>query len=77
MNTKFKSGDIVYIIANGIYVKEARVVQVTKSTRTYTLKFTQESGGTRLPESRLHATREEAEFLASVKASYYEPPRQV
>ena len=61
MRTKYNVGDIVYIIANQIFIKEAKVVQVTASTRTYTLKFTEENGGTRLRESRLYSSYKEAE----------------
>ena len=59
-NTNFKNGQIVYIIANGSFIKEARIVHVAQSSRMYTLKFTEESGGTKLRESRLYATKEEA-----------------
>lgn len=61
MKTKYNVGDIVYIIANRIFIKEAKVVQVTASTRMYTLKFTEETGGTKLRESRLFPSYKEAE----------------
>ncbi|MDB7987008.1 hypothetical protein PND93_09215 [Faecalicoccus pleomorphus] len=66
MKIKYNIGDIVYIIANQIFIKEAKVVRVTASTRMYTLKFTEESGGTRLRENRLYATKQEAEFIANI-----------
>lgn len=35
----------------------------------YTLKFTEESGSTRLREDRLYATKQEAEFVANLNKS--------
>lgn len=69
MKTKYNIGDTVYIVANQIFIKEAKVIQVAASTRMYTLKFTEESGGTRLRESRLYATKQEAEFVANINKS--------
>lgn len=59
--SKFKVGQIVYIIANGSFIKEARVVHTVPSTKMYTIKFTEGSGGTKLRESRLYASQKEAE----------------
>ena len=76
MKTKYNIGDIVYIIANQIFIKEAKVVRVTASTRMYTLKFTEESGGTRLRENRLYATKQEAEFVANINKSKNYPYKE-
>lgn len=50
----------MYIIANGCFVKEAIVVRVASSTKMYTLKFTENGGGTKFRESRLFASIQEA-----------------
>lgn len=74
-NTNFKNGQIVYIIANGSFIKEARIVHVAQSSRMYTLKFTEESGGTKLRESRLYTTKEEA--IQAMKNKTYSSNRNV
>ncbi len=61
MNGKFQAGDIVYIVAAGNRVKEARVLRYAGGF--YTLRLP-EGGGVRLKEHRLFATKEEAQEFA-------------
>ena len=63
MDTIFKQGDTVYLISNGHIIEEATVVM--NLAGFVTIRFTKRGGGTRVRESRLYATREEAE--AAVK----------
>ena len=46
------------------------------STGMYTLKFTEESGGTRLRENRLYATKQEADFVANIHKSKNYPHKK-
>lgn len=71
MKTKYNVGDIVYIIANQIFIKEAKVVRVTASTRMYTLKFTEQSGRTKLHESRLFGSRKETDGTMNRKNLFF------
>lgn len=54
---------MVYLISNGHIIEEATVVM--NLAGFVTIRFTKRGGGTRVRESRLYATREEAE--AAVK----------
>ncbi len=73
MDKKYKQGDIVYLIGNTRFIEEAEVVMTVSGF--VTIRFTERSGGTRVRENRLYATREEAE--AEVKKakekSFYGP----
>ncbi len=75
MNTKFKLADTVYIIANSIFIKEAKVIKIAVSTKTYTLKFTNEQGGVRLRESRLYGTKKEAETIVNKYLKHIPPTK--
>ena len=55
---KYKSGDIAYIVENGLYIHEVKILKV--ASRFATLVFTDREGGNRLRESRLFPTREAA-----------------
>ena len=46
MKAKYKVGSIVYIVANQIFVKKAKIINVSASTGMYTLKFVEEPGST-------------------------------
>jgi len=59
MDKKYKRGDIVYLIGNPRFIEEAEVVMTVSGF--VTIRFTERSGGTRVRENRLYATREEAE----------------
>ena len=61
MDTKFKPGDIVYLIGNTHFIEEATVVMTI--TGFVTIRFTEREGGTRVRENRLYRTREEAEAV--------------
>ncbi len=63
MGTKFKRGDIVYLVSNGHIIEEASVVMTVSGF--VTIRFTKRSGGTRVRENRLYATRAEAEAVIS------------
>ncbi|MBQ6504658.1 MAG: hypothetical protein IJI57_12170 [Flexilinea sp.] len=58
MNALFSPGDNVYFIENAIFVKEAQIVKCAAGSCV--IRFTDRSGGTRLRESRLFKTAEEA-----------------
>lgn len=58
-NSRFKVGDRVFIISNGVKIDELTVIAV--SGNFYTLRYVESGGGTRLASHRLYATREEAE----------------
>ena len=65
---KYKSGDIAYIVENGLYIHEVKILKVAGGFAT--LVFTDREGGTRLRESRLFPTKEAAEVaLPKKKAS--------
>ena len=59
MNSKFKQGDVVYLIGNNHFIEEAVVVMTISGF--VTIRFTGRKGGTRVRENRLYSTREEAE----------------
>lgn len=63
MDMKYLRGDTVYLISNGHIIEEATVVM--NLAGFVTIRFTKRGGGTRVRESRLYATQEEAE--AAVK----------
>ena len=68
MLMKYKSGDIAYIVENGLYIHEVKILKVAGGFAT--LVFTDREGGTRLRESRLFPTKEAAEVaLPKKKAS--------
>ena len=56
---RFKSGDIAYIVENGLYIREVKIRTISGGFAT--LVFTDREGGTRLRESRLFPTKEAAE----------------
>ena len=59
METKFKSGETVYLINETHVVEEATVVMTISGF--VTVRFTDREWGTRVRENRLYSTREEAE----------------
>ena len=59
MSGKFKKGDIVYLVGNSRFIEEAVVVMTVSGF--VTIRFTERNGGTRIRESRLFATKEEAQ----------------
>lgn len=61
METKFKKGDTVYLIGNTHFIEEATVVMTVAGF--VTIRFTERGGGTRVRESRLYSTREEAKAV--------------
>lgn len=63
MVEKFKPGTTVYLIANTHFIEEATVVMTISGF--VTIRFTEREGGTRIRESRLYATREEAEAVVA------------
>ena len=65
MGAKFKKGDTVYLIGNFRFIEEATVVMTVAGF--VTIRFTERSGGTRIRENRLYATREEAEAAIKKK----------
>ena len=57
MGAKYKPGDIVYIVSTGKQIEEAKVIKY--GAGFYTIRF-KNGGGTKLRESRLFSTKEEA-----------------
>lgn len=66
MKNRFKIGDHVYIVECGLYAKEVVIVGIAGGF--YQICFTDRQGSLRLKESKLYATKEEAE---SVWSSHY------
>ena len=63
--SKFKPGDTVYLIGNAHLIEEATVVMTVAGF--VTIRFTERGGGTRVRESRLYATKEDAERVIKQK----------
>ncbi len=59
MPSKYNPGDTAYIVESGLFVREVEVVKVAGGFAT--LRFKDGPGGVRLRESRMYATKEEAE----------------
>ncbi len=59
MTSKFKPDDTVFLVGNGRFIEEATVVMTVSGF--VTIRFKDRSGGTRVRESRLYPTGEEAE----------------
>ena len=59
MDNKYNVGETVYLIDNGNSLEEAVVVMHISGFTT--VRFTKREGGTRVRESQLFRTREEAE----------------
>lgn len=59
MQGKYKPEQIVYIIQSNKWILEAKVLKY--SGGFYTLKFSDSEGGVRLRESRIFASKEDAE----------------
>lgn len=55
---KYQIGQTVYLISSVNWIKEAKVLKYAAGF--YTIKWTDSDGGTRVRESRLYATKEEA-----------------
>ena len=55
----FKAGDKAWIVESAIFVKEVEIVSIKGGF--VTLRFKGSSGGTRVRESRLYQTKEEAD----------------
>lgn len=67
MRKKFNVGDVVYFVSNSIFVKEATVVRCAAGF--VTIKFKDSNthegpSGTRVRESKVFATKEEAKAVA-------------
>lgn len=60
----WKAGDIAWIVESTIFVKEVEIVNVRGGFAT--LRFKDSNGGTRVRESRLYKTKEEAEKAANL-----------
>ena len=59
MEQKYKPGDIAYIVANSIFIREVMILKI--SGGFVTLRFMEGGGAARLRESRLFPSREAAE----------------
>ena len=70
--SKFIKGDHVFVTVSNCYVREAEVL--SSSGGLCTLRFINREGGTRVRESRLFTTKEEAE--ASIGGSKIQTGRE-
>ena len=59
MASKYKPGDKAFIVESSRFVREVEIVKTAGGVAT--LRFADTKGGIKLRESRLYATREEAE----------------
>ncbi|WP_295069741.1 hypothetical protein [Ruminococcus sp.] len=58
MKSKYNSGDVVYIVENGHFIRECVVIRY--SGGLYMIRFTDSNGAIKLRESRLFSSKEEA-----------------
>ena len=58
MTGKYNSGDVVYIVENGHFIRECVVIRY--SGGLYMIRFTDINGAIKLRESRLFSSKEEA-----------------
>ena len=58
---KYNPGEHVYVTISNSFVREAEVLSY--SGGFYTIRFLDKSGGTRVRENRLFASRDEAESI--------------
>lgn len=58
MTGKYNSGDVVYIVENGHFIRECVVIRY--SSGLYMIRFTDSNGAIKLRESRLFSSKEEA-----------------
>ncbi|MCH4020018.1 MAG: hypothetical protein LKE61_03995 [Erysipelotrichaceae bacterium] len=56
---KYPVGNLVYIIQSKRYIREAKVLHY--SSGFYTIRFTDSSGGTKLRESRIYGSKDDAQ----------------
>ncbi len=68
MGSTFKTGDTVYFLESKWRVREVKIVKLTAGFAT--IRFMDGAGGTRVHESKLYRTKEEA--AAGARKS--EPP---
>lgn len=61
MNSKYRPGDIAYIVENGLAVREVKVIKVNGDSLV--LQFTDTGGGVRLRENRLYPDIESAKAV--------------
>ena len=64
---RFNLGDTVFFIANGYHIREATVIRT--GSGFYTIKFNDNEtpAGTRVRESKLFQTKQEAEIVVSTQ----------
>ena len=60
---KFNLGDIVYFIANGYHIREATVIRADSGFCTIKFNDNETPAGTRVRESKLFQTKQEAEIV--------------
>lgn len=76
MPNKYKAGDTAFLIESNRIIREVSIIRVSGSF--YTVKFVKDGGGIKVRESRLFATREEAEVTLPKKdqprSPYYRSP---
>ena len=65
MEYKYKPGETVYLVANEQFIEKAKVVM--NIAGFVTIRFVDRSGGTRVRESRLYNSEEEAQSIIAEK----------
>ena len=68
---KYNIGDMVFLIESNRIIREVNIIK--SSGDFYTIKFVKGGGGIRVRESRLFATREEAEATISINKQPQSP----
>ena len=64
---KFNLGDIVYFIANGYRIREATIIRTSSGFCTIKFNDNETPAGTRVRESKLFQTKQEAEVVVEKK----------
>ena len=67
MRQKFRIGDGAFLVESNRTIREVKIIKY--SGGMYTVKFTERDGGLKVRESRLYASREDAEKVIPKKKS--------
>ena len=72
MRGKYKLGDHAWIVVSSIMIREVEVLRFAGGL--YTVRFMDSAGGIKIRESRLIATKDEAEAQLPSKKKKYRSP---
>lgn len=73
MAGKYAKNDVVYLVESNKFVREVQIIRY--SGGLYTVQFRKGAGGIKVRESRLFASRQEAEAAIMEQKPMPEPPR--